>query len=489
MKKLFAFSFIACAFILTVKAQVIKTEADTLSLLEEISFPQASANMVFGFTAKMLDLNHLPPKKTDFNTLEVLLQKQEKDNKNVALLIDIYFAYKAKNEAATGFPYLQKAYGIAMELYEMNPSNLELVEQLGTMLVEVNRLPDLPALWKDYTDRNPQVAKGWAKLAIYQAQMLDTVGVKISIDKAFELDSDEPELYVAALTELVYGLILKMQRESSTIVEADLSFFKKALSRKPDAEMVKMGYHTAKLIELFYTVILNNSEGFSNSKSFVFSMNEKQKITFAELEKAFKAILSNNKISNKYIALKSLLLLEVLNGTPDMATAYLEESKKYFDSDAEIYKLLSFGYLPKRNFKEAIPLLKKATDLSPNYDDIFALARLYYENNETEKSKELLQNMLAAFPGKPDIAMGIISNLLKERKFEDACATLFRLESIYKEDIDLEKNNEYYLYYKAVCTVLYSKKTEEAKMALQLVIDKNLSWADKAKNLLKKFFK
>jgi len=488
MKKIIAFLFIACAFITTLKAQILKTEADTLSLLEEIAFPQASANMIFGFNANMLDLNHLPSKKADVNSLETLLQKHEKDNKNLTLLIDIYFAYKAKNEAATGFPYLQKAYGIAMELYEMNPSNLELVEQLTTMLIEVNRLPDLPALWKDYTDRNPQVAKGWAKLAVYQAQLLDTLGVKTSIDKAFELDADEPELYVAALTELVYGLILKIQREPSASVEADLSFFRKALSRKPDAEMVKMGYHTAKLIELFYTVILNNTESFSNNKSFVFSLDEKQKVTFAELEKAFKAILNNNKINNKYIALKSLLVLEVLKGTPEMATAYLEESKKYFDADAELYKFLCFGYLPKRNFKEAIPLLKKATELSPNYDDLFALARLYYENHETEKSKEVLQNMLAMVPGKPDIVMGIISNLLKERKFEDACATLFRLESMYKEDMDLESSDAYYLYYKAVCTIIYSKNKEETRKALQVVIDNKLLWSSKSENLLKKFF-
>jgi tetratricopeptide (TPR) repeat protein len=144
--------------------------------------------------------------------------------------------------------------------------------------------------------------------------------------------------------------------------------------------------------------------------------------------------------------------------------------------------------LPKRNFKEAIPLLKKATELSPNYDDLFALARLYYENHETEKSKEVLQNMLAVVPGKPDIVMGIISNLLKERKFEDACATLFRLESMYKEDMDLENSNDYYLYYKAVCTIIYSKNKEETRKALQVVIDNKLLWSSKSENLLKKFF-
>jgi hypothetical protein len=77
---------------------------------------------------------------------------------------------------------------------------------------------------------------------------------------------------------------------------------------------------------------------------------------------------------------------------------------------------------------------------------------------------------------------------MKEKKFEDGCSTLFRLESMYKEDVDLEKNDPYFLFFKAVCTIVYSKKPEEAKMALQAVIDKDLSWAAEAKRLMAKLF-
>jgi tetratricopeptide (TPR) repeat protein len=170
-----------------------------------------------------------------------------------------------------------------------------------------------------------------------------------------------------------------------------------------------------------------------------------------------------------------------------LAKAYFEESKKYLDANAQHLKFLSFGYLPQRRFNEAIPLLKKATELSFNYEDLFALARFYFENNEYEKSKEVLNNMLASFPDKTDIAMGIISNLLKERKFEDACATLFRLGELYK-DSDLENKDGYFIFFKAVCTLIYTKKPEEAKLALQAIVDKDSDWAEEAAALLKKFF-
>jgi tetratricopeptide (TPR) repeat protein len=467
-------------------AQILKSNADTLALLEEIPFPQASANMVFGFSSTMLDLYHLP-EKNSVKTLEKLLKKYEKDKKNVGLLIDIYFEYKYKNEFNSGLPYLQKAYGIAMELFELNPSNLELVEQLSSMLIEVNRMPDVPALWKDYTERNPKVAKGWAKLGVFQAQMLDVVGCQYSIEKAFELDSEDPELYVAALSQVVGSVILKMQREGETKVKGDFSFFKKAISRKPDSDIVKTAYNSAKLIEYFYTVLINNIDSFSYDAPFKLALDDKQKSALAELEKAFKSQLKQKKIVNKYIILQNLMVIEVLKTNPDLAKAYFEESKKYLDANAQHLKFLSFGYLPQRRFSEAIPLLKKATELSYNYEDLFALARFYFENKEYEKSKEVLNNMLASFPDKTDIAMGIISNLLKERKFEDACSTLFRLGELYK-DRDLENKDGYFIFFKAVCTLIYTKKTEEAKLALQAIVDNDSDWAEESAALLKKFF-
>jgi len=486
MRKLL-FIFVTFSCVLSLKAQLLKTKADTMALLGEIPFPEASANIVFSFSRDMLDLYHLPKKKS-VKTLDELLKKLEKDKKNIALLIDIYFAYKSKNEFSQGLPYLQKAYGIAMELYELNPSNLDLVDQLCLMLIEVNRIPDVPALWQDYTERNPEVAKGWAKLAFFQAQMLEVEACRISINKAFELDSEDPEIYVAALGQVVGSIILRMQQSEALVVAADLTFLKNAISRKPDSEMVKTAYNTAKLIEYYYAVLINNVDSFSNDTPFRLALDEKQKTGLAELEKAFKAQLKNKKLVNKYIVIKDLMVIEVLRTNPDLAKAYFEESKKYLDADAELMKFLSFAYLPPKRFNDAIPLLKKATELTYNHDDLFALASFYYDNKDYRNSKEVLEKMLASFPEKTDIAMGIISNLLREGKFEDACSTLFRLEELYK-DIELATKDGYFIFFKAVCILIYTKKPEEAKAALQAIVDNDSDWAEEAQALLNKFFK
>jgi tetratricopeptide (TPR) repeat protein len=234
--------------------------------------------------------------------------------------------------------------------------------------------------------------------------------------------------------------------------------------------------------------MLSNVDRFGEDKSFKMTMDERQKTEWTELEKSFKEQLQNPKIVNKFMMLKSLLVLEVLRGEPDMGLAYLEESKKYIKNDVDLYKMLSFGYIPLRKYQKAIPHLKKATELRPNFDDIFALARLQFENHEYEASLATLESLLQSFPDKLDIVFGIVSIQMREGKFKDACSSLFRLQDLYKDEIDMENKDPYFPFYKAICTLVFSKNKDEVKKALQGVIDQDLPWADEAKELMKRFF-
>lgn len=488
MKKVF-FLFFLSINASGVFSQILLTAADTQALLVEIPFPQASATMILSFSSKMLDIKKMPEKEKSATALESLLKKYEEEKKDVQLLMDIYYAYDRKQDPQSGMPYLQRAYGLAMELYELNPSNLELLDKITAMMIAVKRQPDIIGLWKDYTERNPTVAKGWASLAIYQAQVFDTLGCKLSLHKAFELNPEESEIYVAALIDVGYKLLMKLQAESDiSTIKADLSFYEMALASNSNSEFVKTAYNTAKLIEIFYTVLLSNIDQFSGDKSFKLELTDIQKIEWAELEKEFKRQLKDDKIINKYMMLKGLLVLEVLRSEPDLGKVYLEEAVKIIDTDADLYKILSFGYMPLRKYQNAIPPLKKATEILSNYDDMFALAKLYFENHETDKSMEVLELLLQTYPEKTDIVMGIISCMLKDAKFKDACATLFRLQNIYEADIDIENTDPYFLFYKAVCILVFTENKGEAKKALQAVIDKELPWSFEAALLLKKFF-
>ncbi len=469
--------------------QILSSIADTQALINVIPFPQASATMIVSFNAKMLDITTMPAASVKRQPLDELLKRYEKDKTDINLLCDIYYAHKGKNDPQSGMSYLQMAFNKAVELYELNPSNLEHLEQMTDILIEVKRMPDVPGLWSSYTERNPEVAMGWAKLAVYQVQMMDTLGSKNSIEKAFTLDPELPEIYVAALLEVIYKMIIQMQTlGENAIIKADLSFFEKVLAQKPNSEIAKLSYNAAKLFELFYGVMIANVDKFGMDKSFKMDLTERQKTEWAELEKAFKTQLTNSKIVNKYMMLKSLLVLEVIRGEPDMAVAYLEESKKYIESDVDLYKILSFGFIPLKKYQKAIPYLKTATDLSSNFDDFFALARLYFENHEYSMSMDILEMLLQSFPKKTDIVMGMISIKMREGKFQEACSTLFRLQELYQDEMNFEDEDPYFPFYKAICTLVYSKNKAEAQKTLQAVIDKDLPWSEEAKELMKRFF-
>lgn len=483
-------------FSLFVKAQILKNAEDSSAVLTRVKFPQSSATVIVSFTEKMLSLDKMPSPPNAKKPLEELLKSYEKPegNKDIDLMIKIYYAYYDLEEPNTGFPYLQKAYNLAAELYDQNPSNIELLKQISDMMIIVNRLPDVPVMWEAYTNRNPQVAEGWAKLALYKIQVLDTSAAKKSLEKAYSLDPKLTEIYVTALMESMFTFIIKLSEishtddfEAMSKIQMDFSFLQKAAAQNPKLEITKMSLHVAQLLEIFYQSILLNADKFASEQPFTFELSDTQKGVIADLEKAMKQALQNKKIVNKFFPLKALLVLETLRGNMDMAISYLEESKKYIAADVDLYKLIAFGYLPLHKYDKAIPFLKKATELSPNYDDLFTLARLQFDNYDYDAAAVSLQSLLQSYPNKFDVVYGLISIQFRQGKTKDACATLFRLQELYAGEVNFEKDS-YFPYYKALCHLFFDENKDEAEKALRAVVDNDSHWAEEASELLKLLF-
>lgn len=497
MKSIFSFFLFCLVFQFTTQAQIVKTKIDSQQIHNQINFPQANASMVISFSASMMDISEIPSPAEDRKSIEELLDIYNDGNENdIDLMMDIYNAYYDSGEPNIGYNYLEKAYNLAMELYEMNPSNLETLEQITEMMTIVGRMQDVPNMWKGYCERNPEVARAWARLAFYEAQMLRLDDAKTHLDKAYALDSRNPEIYVGALLYTIFDYLISAQLNpeeedqdaKEMKIQMDFSFLQKAANENPDLEIAQLSAQLGELLGIFYEVLLNNSDKFSLDRAFKLEMTDKQSLKVKEIEEYMQAALKKKTVVNKFMPLKSLVVLEVLQNRPGMAVAYLKEAEKYIEADVDLQKLVAYGYLPPRKYHKAIPFLKRAAELSPTFDDMFALARLQFENYEYKEASQTLQRLMQSDPERFEIIYGIISIQLRQGQYEDAQNTLERLEMLY-DDVNLEED-EYYLFYKAVCKLANGKNTnrDDIKRQLQAVIDRDLPWAKEAKLLMKHFF-
>lgn len=496
MKPIFSILFFSLVFQFTAQAQIVKSKADSQQIHNQINFPQANASMIISFSASMMDLSKIPSPVEERKSIEELLEIYNDDNeKDIDLMIDIYNAYYDAGEPNVGYNYLEKAYNLAMELYEMNPSNLETLEQITEMMTIVGRLQDVPNMWRGYCERNPEVARAWARLAFYEAQMLRLDEAKAHLEKAYALDSKNPEIYVGALIHSIFDYLVSAQLNpeedqdtKEMKIQMDFSFLQKAANENPDLELAQLSAQLGELLAIFYEVLLNNSDKFGLDRAFKLEMTKKQALKVKEIEAYMQATLKKKAVVNKFMPLKALVVLEVLQNRPDMAVAYLKEAEKYIEADVDLQKLVAYGYLPPRKYHKAIPFLARAAELSPTFDDMFALARLQFENYQYQESTETLQRLMQSDPERFEIVYGIISIQLRQGKYEEAQKTLERLEMLY-DDVNLEAD-EYYLFYKAVCKLANGKNTsrDDIKRQLQAVIDRDLPWAKEAKLLMKHFF-
>jgi tetratricopeptide (TPR) repeat protein len=487
MKNLFLILIIFILPIIKSKAQFITNTADSQAIVNNIPFPEAYANILVGFNAEMLNINKMPVenKYEKLNTDELLkLLETEKDN--IDILIQLYFSYNNKGDQQTATSYLEKAYNKAMELYELNPSNIEVVRQMTQILHNVNRFPDIVTLWDNFTKKNSQVAFGWATLAYYQVLTNDSSAAK-SLDKAFSLNPNEPEIYVGAYSKMINNIIFQIQKgiEAEKVI-VDLSFFEKAASLKSNSFDLKFYYEIADLIKFYYQIFLKySSMADAGSKNLKFS--DEQEKEWKKHYDIFNKYEKSKKIVNKHMVYKCLILLESLKHNAPTAVEYWKESKKYIKYDQDLCRILSTIYIMDKNFEESIKYLKMATEVNPNQQDNFAIAKMYFNLNKFKDSYAILTDMLNQVPNNYDLMFGIISIYLKEHNYIDACSMLFRMESLFTAETKINEH-PYFIFFKAVCNLAFSQNKADVQKHLLKIAESDSPWKNEAKELLLHFF-
>ncbi|WCL82018.1 tetratricopeptide repeat protein [Saprospira sp. CCB-QB6] len=478
-------------------AQLLRDGRDSLAIRQAVAFPEVNASIILSYNRSMLEPELPPEAQAPERSLEELLLAYEdpKLENDVQLLIDIYQSYYDQGKPDKGFPYLQKAYNYSVELYEANPSNIEVLEDISYMMLTVGNLEGLPTLWEGFCQRQPKLARARAQLALYQLQTFQLDKAQRQLDTAYQLDPMDPNIYVTALLFTTYRAMMQLpaQRENYGLeelakFELDLSFLERAERENPKALRIKLALKTAQLTALFYKVFFLELDQFSKKEPFQLRAKGAQLKALGALERDYLELLQEEP-ENPFLIYKSLVLLHILKGELAISQDYLAKAEAINAFDADLYKMMGFAYLPEHKYHKAIPYYERATAIAPEFEELFALARLYFENYEYEKSEKILVQLLQTAPDNYELVEGLAAIYLRQDQYAKARGQLKRFAQLYDEDLHLSKNSDY-KFYQFLADFALSPKAEamQEKQLKGWVEDQNSRFNAEAKQLLKQFF-
>jgi tetratricopeptide (TPR) repeat protein len=409
-------------------------------------------------------------------SLEILLKKYETDNSDLELLMNIFYAYNEAGKYQQGLRYLQRAYNKAMELYDLNPSNLELLLKMSEMLKLVNRIEDIKSLWEAYTKRNPQVVQGWINLASIQLQENDFKSFKFSLEKVGTLNPNSSEFTAIALNYLSQKQMIDNMVDTSFILNSN------KILKNSNSIFLSLSTITIR----FQEQLANNLSDFEGPINFSIKLSEIDSIELNKAEESISNLLKIDSLKSNHALLKALLMKKILDSKFEEAVALYEEINKTNHRDADIYRILSFGYLLRNDFNNSIASLKDSYKCSLEAKDLILIAKLYFYNNQSKEAISIFENLMMSDPNKIEFAYGIIASQLKNKNFSEACSSLFRFEELYLKEKNLD-SDEVYLFLKSVCIIAFSKNRDEVLNSINLTISKTNKLRSKAEKLKQLF--
>lgn len=478
-------------------AQLLRDGRDSLAIRQAAAFPEVNASIILSYNRSMLEPELPPEAVAPERSLEELLLAYEdpKLENDIDLLIDIYQSYYDLGQPEKGFPYLQKAYNYAVELYEANPSNIEVLEDISYMMLTVGNLESLPTLWEGFCQRQPKLARARAQLALYQLQTFQLEKAERQLDTAYQLDPRDPNIYVTALLFTTYRAMqqLPAERENNggeelAKFELDLRFLERAQRENPQVLRINLALKTAQLTALFYKVFFMELDQFGAKKPFQLRAKGEQLAALKALEQDYLKMLKTAP-ENPFLIHKSLVLLYILKGELALAEEALGKAEAINAFDADLYKMMGFAYLPEHKYDKAVPYYERATAIAPEFEELFALARLYFENYDYEKSEKILVQLLQTAPDNYELIEGLAAIYLRQDQYAKARGQLKRFAQLYTEDLNLGQNKDYQ-FYQFLANFALSPKAEAAqeKRLKAWAEDQNSRFREAAGQLLKQFY-
>jgi len=452
-------------------AQNIKTAKDTAVFIDCSQMPAAAPQYTLSFTAKDLELDFekKDDKKEPKESLDLLLDKLEKDPTNVQVAMDITDSYRIANDEKNYFRYLEHTFNSAKKAYVDHADSFEIANQFVQVLQETQNREGVLIIWNEYVMNKPKDIRGLTQFAIQLAVQGQVEKAQHFTEEAYKIDSKNAEVYLAAMmceftnTLMQFSAIMQSGKSETENKEAidNISikedFFKKAIDNNAPVA-AQMSKDATQIFLIFYRTILSAIDNNIGEKKVKLSPNKSDSKTLKDIEKRNKKLIQS-KAKNLYFPYKVLCTAEILKGNPAKAAEYWKNSGEFLEKDTDILRLLSFAHFLDLDFPKAISYLEKKLEVANGYDDSYALGRFHVYMNELDKAFDVFGATMPLNPADRRAICARMSILIKKHKFEEAAAIMDNFTNEETDNIDAYHAN----YFKAIATLIQGDKNDAFK--------------------------
>jgi Flp pilus assembly protein TadD len=452
-------------------AQNIKTAKDTAVFIDCTQMPAAAPQYTLSFTAKDLELDfeEEDSKNEPKESLDILLEKLEKDPTDVEIAMNITNLYRIANDEKNYFLYLEHTFNSAKKAYIKRPDSFEIANQFTQVLQETQNIEGVLIIWNEYVTNKPKDIRGFTQLAIQLAVQGQVEKAQYFTEQAYQIDPQNTGVYIAAMmcefTSTLMQCSAIMQSGKDKIenknainkIIINKNFFKKAIDNGAPIA-AQMSKDATQIFVIFYRTILSAMDNNIGEEKIKLSTNKLDSKLLKEIEKRNKKLIQS-KAKNLYFPYKILCTVEILKGNSSKAVDYWKNSGKFLKKDTDILRLLSFSHFLNMDFANAISYLEKKLDLSKEYDDSYALGRFYAYMEDLDKAFDVFGATMPLNPADRRAICARMSILIKKNNFEEAAAIMNNFTSEETDNIEAYHAN----YFKAVATLIQGDKNDAFK--------------------------
>lgn len=351
---------------------------------------------------------------------------------------------------------------------DKDPTNMELGDNAAAIFSYAGEPNQNLGLWQILVNANPDNAYPWASLAFWEGLMGDLERAQEHIEKAYSLNPNEPQVYVAEFVRVLFGSIISMgdadEDNLKVLSHFNLEFLTDAVKDNPKSEPVQLAYHSIRTMGVFWQVTMDNTKRFEMEEPGKLVISEDLERILAETKAYCKTKVKG--VAYPILPLKLLLMDAVLHGEEKAALQYYQSILKENPKDTEVHRILGMMYFPPVKLDKVAEYMEADLKVNSSSGGYLALARVRLAQDKVNEATAALDkaNDLGLASGLKNTVLAAYYWTKDKLQEGNSCWQKARSEGISDSFAE-------WTYFQALFQLL-SGEMEEAKAALTLAADK-----------------
>ncbi len=326
---------------------------------------------------------------------EALLQERSAHPLQAAVAIALYHRLQSSGEYDRANQLVSQTLGTLLAGLEKEQDNWQFVKEALRIYQAVQQQQKAVKLLENFLEINPENVNALLGLADLETVFANFAAARKHIDTAYRLAPKKTDVYIAEfLYQLHFGLLKlnKIPSPSDTVdSSAAVAFFKKADLEHPDIDAPEMLQHSLEVLQIFYTVLVDNLDRFREKSAFSFALDSGQQKVLTQSQIYFQEVLKQNTPDqNPYLSKLILFMTAILENERKHTEDLYGELAAMAVADNNIHRLMGISDLSMALYPEAITHLNRSIALNDNINDRLMLAGLYAENKQPLLSLQTL---------------------------------------------------------------------------------------------------